>query len=48
MPREAGEAYASGIPDARFVTVAGSAHLPHLEQPEAFRSLLLEFLRTHP
>ena len=44
MPREAGEAYASGIRDARFVTVAGSAHLPHLEQPEAFARLVVDFL----
>jgi pimeloyl-ACP methyl ester carboxylesterase len=44
VPREAGEAYASGIPDARFVTVAGSAHLPHLEQPDVFARLVADFL----
>jgi len=44
VPREAGEAYAQGIPDARFVTVPGSAQLPHLEQPDAFARLVADFL----
>ncbi len=44
VPREAGEAYAAGIPDARFVTVPNSAHLPHLEQPAAFARLVTDFL----
>jgi pimeloyl-ACP methyl ester carboxylesterase len=45
VPREAGEAYAAGIPGARFVTLPGTAHLPHLEQPAAFVRLVDDFLR---
>lgn len=33
------------IPGARRVTVEGSGHLVPLERPDAFRSLVLEFLR---
>jgi len=44
VPREAGEVYAAGIPDARLVTVPASAHLPHLEQPDAFARLVADFL----
>ena len=44
VPREAGQAYADGIPGARFVTVPDTAHLPHLEQPAAFARLVTDFL----
>ncbi|UXI65838.1 alpha/beta fold hydrolase [Tahibacter amnicola] len=35
------------IPGARLVTMAGTDHLPQMEQPERFNQLLAEFLRTH-
>jgi pimeloyl-ACP methyl ester carboxylesterase len=35
---------AERIPDARLRRVGGAAHLPSLEQPEAFNRLLLQFL----
>jgi len=44
VPRSIGEAYASGIPGARLETVRGAAHLPHLEQPEAFARAVAEFV----
>jgi 3-oxoadipate enol-lactonase len=34
----------AGIPNTRRATVAGAAHLPSLEQPEALNALLVEFL----
>jgi len=44
VPRAVGQAYADGIPGARLVTMPGSAHLPHLEQPEEFARLAGDFL----
>ncbi len=41
---EGAEAIASVIPGARHEVIAGAGHLAPLETPEAFRSLLLEFL----
>jgi 3-oxoadipate enol-lactonase len=35
---------AAGIPGAREATIAGAAHIPSLEQPAAFDTLVLEFL----
>ena len=39
-----GRAYAGLIPGARFQAVAGAAHSPHLEQPDAFVGRVVEFL----
>jgi 3-oxoadipate enol-lactonase len=41
---EGAEAIASAITGARYELIAGAGHLAPLETPEAFRSLLLEFL----
>jgi pimeloyl-ACP methyl ester carboxylesterase len=38
------EHVAGRIPDARLERIAGAAHLPGLEQPDAFNRLLLDFL----
>jgi pimeloyl-ACP methyl ester carboxylesterase len=40
--REAHEA----IPHNRFETIAGAAHFPHLEEPDALSALLSDFMRT--
>jgi 3-oxoadipate enol-lactonase len=34
----------AAIPGARRVVLPGSGHVPHLEVPEAFNRVLLEFL----
>ena len=39
-----GRAYAAGIPGARFETIAGAGHHPHIERPEAFVDRLAAFL----
>ena len=36
----------AGIPNARKATIANAAHLPSLEQPEAFNRIVMEFLAT--
>ncbi|XVS67897.1 proline iminopeptidase-family hydrolase [Actinosynnema sp. CA-299493] len=33
------------VPDARYEEVPGASHLPHLERPERFRAVLLDFLK---
>jgi 3-oxoadipate enol-lactonase len=38
------ERFATEIPHARLATIPDAAHLPNLEQPEAFDELVLEFL----
>ena len=40
--------YAMDIPGASFVTLAGSAHLPSLSEPELFAQLVLEHLVGDP
>ena len=40
------EAMAHTLAGAHSVTLPGAGHLPHLEQPEAFDELLIDFLRT--
>jgi 3-oxoadipate enol-lactonase len=40
------ERFAREIPGARRVTIAGAAHLPSLEQPDAFDGHVLPFLAT--
>lgn len=39
-----GRAYAASIPRARFETIAGAGHHPHIERPEAFVDRLVAFL----
>lgn len=39
-----GEVLETNIPDVRRVRIAAAGHLPPMEQPEAFRIALLEFL----
>ena len=43
IARAAGELLNS-IPHARLVTMPGAAHLPNLEQPDAFNAVLADFL----
>jgi pimeloyl-ACP methyl ester carboxylesterase len=38
------KAYAGRFPDAHTLTIPAAGHAPHLEQPEAFASSVLEFL----
>ena len=38
------KAYAALLPNARMLTIPAAGHAPHLEQPEAFASAVLEFL----
>jgi pimeloyl-ACP methyl ester carboxylesterase len=45
-PRAAG--IAAAIPDARFHAVDLAGHAPHLENPAAFRRLVLSFLLEDP
>jgi len=37
-------AYSKLLPNARLETMPASGHSPHLEQPEAFARVVLEFL----
>jgi pimeloyl-ACP methyl ester carboxylesterase len=37
----------ASIPDASRVVLSGSGHLPHLEVPDAFNRVVLEFLDSH-
>jgi 3-oxoadipate enol-lactonase len=43
---EIADRLASGIPGARKVAIAGTAHVPSLERPEEFDRLVLAFLRA--
>jgi proline iminopeptidase len=43
-PREAGERLVAGLPNCRGVTFAGSGHFPWMEEPEAFISVVREWL----
>jgi pimeloyl-ACP methyl ester carboxylesterase len=38
------QAYARLLPNARTASIADAGHLPHLEQPQAFASMALDFL----
>jgi 2-succinyl-6-hydroxy-2,4-cyclohexadiene-1-carboxylate synthase len=42
--RARAEQVAAGIPGARLAVVDGAGHTPHLERPDAFRSLVIDFL----
>ncbi len=39
-----GQAYAACLPRARFETIARAGHFPHIEQPEEFARLVLNFV----
>jgi pimeloyl-ACP methyl ester carboxylesterase len=41
---EYGRSYAAAIPGARFETIEGAGHFPHLEQPQAFSRAVSGFL----
>jgi 2-succinyl-6-hydroxy-2,4-cyclohexadiene-1-carboxylate synthase len=43
--RPRAELVAAGVPGARLVVVDGAGHTPHLERPDAFRRLVIEFLQ---
>ena len=43
---EYGRSYAAAIPAARFETIEGAGHFPHLEQPQAFARAVTSFIRT--
>ena len=44
-PPEIVKRIADGIPNAKFITVPNSAHLPPFENPEEFNKVLIEFLK---
>lgn len=46
--RVRGEQVAAGIPNARLAVVDGAGHTPHLERPDAFLPLVLDFLQEVP
>jgi len=41
-----GEAYAAGIPGARFALIENAGHFPHLEQPVAFAAAVNAFTKS--
>ena len=43
---EYGRSYAAAIPAARFETIEGAGHFPHLEQPQAFARAVSSFIQT--
>ena len=43
--RPRAELVAAGVPGARLVVVDGAGHTPHLERPDAFRRLVIDFLQ---
>jgi hypothetical protein len=38
-----GRAFAAAVPDAKFVTITGAGHFPHIEQPQTFAAHVLAF-----
>ncbi len=43
--RPRAELVAAGVPGARLAMVDGAGHTPHLERPDAFRRLVIDFLQ---
>jgi proline iminopeptidase len=48
IPPEAMHAWADALPDARLLTVAGAGHYLHVDRPEVFFPVALEFLGDRP
>jgi pimeloyl-ACP methyl ester carboxylesterase len=48
IPLEHGRRACESIPNARFETIPGAAHFPHLERPEELAGLLGEFIASTP
>jgi pimeloyl-ACP methyl ester carboxylesterase len=46
--RDRAEAVAAGIPGARLAVIDGVGHAPHLEAPDAFTGLVLDFVSEDP
>lgn len=46
IPAEHGRRAAESIPNARFATIEGAAHFPHLDRPQALAALLADFIAT--
>jgi pimeloyl-ACP methyl ester carboxylesterase len=44
--RDGADWIAARLPNARVSQIAGARHLAPLEQPDSFRALILEHLRT--
>jgi pimeloyl-ACP methyl ester carboxylesterase len=42
------EAYAKLLPKARTLAISAAGHAPHVEQPQALASAVLEFLERAP
>jgi len=38
-----GRAFAAAVPSAKFVTIAGAGHFPHIERPKEFAARALAF-----
>jgi pimeloyl-ACP methyl ester carboxylesterase len=38
-----GREFAAAIPGARFATIPGAGHFPHLEQPDALARRIIDF-----
>jgi pimeloyl-ACP methyl ester carboxylesterase len=43
-----GQAYAAAIAGSRFALIERAGHFPHLEQPQSFADLILNFVRGKP
>ena len=43
-----GKAFAAAVPGAKFMTIAGAGHFPHIEQPTAFAGHVLAFANGMP
>jgi pimeloyl-ACP methyl ester carboxylesterase len=46
-PLAQGQALLSVLPDAEMITLAGTGHIPAIENPRAFNRALLDFLTAH-
>jgi pimeloyl-ACP methyl ester carboxylesterase len=41
-----GHAFCAAVPGAKFESIAGAGHFPHIEQPKAFAERVLAFANT--
>jgi pimeloyl-ACP methyl ester carboxylesterase len=44
VSQDYGRAYCAAVPDARFELIEAAGHFPHIEQPEAFATKVLNFM----